>query len=852
MRPFLPVRSCFYLLPVLFILLSGTGATAQTTLATGDISFTGYNSNNSGTAVNNFSFIILRPGGITANTVISFTDCGYNSLTGKLQTSTGDGVISWQATADLAQFTEVNLKAAANGTTMETVSAGYVGSITGTFILSPAGDQVIAYQGTFAAPTFIAGIHMNFEPLTGTSPRSDSLNWDNLRASGGVSFNENRSAFPPGMSYNASFFGPATPSYTEYDNAVFKCPADSVASVATFKTSFFITQSWDQRDLTTYPLPASCNLVFKRNPTITQPTNKVVCPGANTSFGIITDNAGAYQWQVNDGNGFTDISNGGIYSGATTKQVNLTGVTAAMNGYQYRCLVVSASDNTVALLTNAATLTTNAQTWQGNTSNAWNNSANWTCSSVPTALNTITIPSGRPNQPAIPSGAVSVNTITINSGASVTIAAGATLDIKGNFTNNGTLTANGTVSFSGTNQTIPAGTFNNLVIDGGGTKTITGNVIVNGVLTLTNGYVQLNNNSLGISAGGSITGGSNTSFIVTGGTGTLNQDNVGNGGKPSVVFPVGSTASSSAYNPVTIANAGTPDQFRVRVTDGINTAYDAGEFTVGNPLTVGNVNKTWLIAEAIPGGSDATLTFQWSASDEQPGFMRNDAYVGHYTGGQWTTGPLNQVSSGADPYTLSLSNVTSFSPFGVGSQGSILPLELLSFSGKLIDHSGFLQWTTAHEQALLKFIIERSRDGITYAGIGEVAAVNGPDQYSYSFTDKTVTGNQYYRLKCVDIDGHFIYSRILLLVAGDFGSRDLSFHPNPVKDMGTLHLELSVTKRVDFRLVDAFGTVIRRWQKLIQSGSTDEPVKLGGLPAGTYYLVLNAEGTTKRIRIVKM
>src|SRR4051812_17139986 len=102
-------RQRFHLLFVVIILMSCIGTTGQTTLTTGDISFTGYNSNNSGIAANNFSFIILRPGGIAASTFINFTDCGYNSITAKLQASAGDGVISWHANADLAQFTEVNI-----------------------------------------------------------------------------------------------------------------------------------------------------------------------------------------------------------------------------------------------------------------------------------------------------------------------------------------------------------------------------------------------------------------------------------------------------------------------------------------------------------------------------------------------------------------------------------------------------------------------------------------------------------------------------------------------------------------------------------------------------------------------
>jgi uncharacterized repeat protein (TIGR03803 family) len=76
-------------------------------------------------------------------------------------------------------------------------------------------------------------------------------------------------------------------------------------------------------------------------PIITQQaSNSTVCPNGNTSFSINAIGVGiSYQWQVNSGPGFTNITNGGIYSGATTNTLSLTGILQSMNGYQYRCIV---------------------------------------------------------------------------------------------------------------------------------------------------------------------------------------------------------------------------------------------------------------------------------------------------------------------------------------------------------------------------------------------------------------------------------------------------------------------------------------------------------------------------------
>ncbi|MBI4913246.1 MAG: hypothetical protein HY823_10950 [Acidobacteria bacterium] len=91
-------------------------------------------------------------------------------------------------------------------------------------------------------------------------------------------------------------------------------------------------------------------------PAITQqPANATVVAGANTSFTVAASDATSYQWQVNTGSGFSDLANGGVYSGATAATLSITGATQAMNGYQYRAVASGATAPPAT--SNAATLT---------------------------------------------------------------------------------------------------------------------------------------------------------------------------------------------------------------------------------------------------------------------------------------------------------------------------------------------------------------------------------------------------------------------------------------------------------------------------------------------------------------
>lgn len=85
-----------------------------------------------------------------------------------------------------------------------------------------------------------------------------------------------------------------------------------------------------------------------------QPANTNACTGTITTFSVSATGATSFQWQINTGSGFVDITNTAPYSGATTATLTITGVTATMNNYQYRCIIGSCP---TPITSNAATFT---------------------------------------------------------------------------------------------------------------------------------------------------------------------------------------------------------------------------------------------------------------------------------------------------------------------------------------------------------------------------------------------------------------------------------------------------------------------------------------------------------------
>ena len=216
----------------------------------------------------------------------------------------------------------------------------------------------------------------------------------------------------------------------------------------------------------------------------------------------------------------------------------------------------------------------------------------------------------------------------VNSTGELVLNAGTHLVITGDvdIINNGTITINGTLSFTGdmteeSGSTTTWGGNSNLQITGGGTQNLVGinsidsltisnnsqavlaqNISITSNLTLSSGKVSIGNFNLTIGNSASISGASSSNYIVTGGSGSLIREVGGS----SVSFPVG---TSSGYNPISLSNSGTTDDFSVSVSD--NVLQDGSS---GSTISSRVVDRTWNISEGLAGSSNLSASFQWSGT----------------------------------------------------------------------------------------------------------------------------------------------------------------------------------------------------------------------------------------------
>jgi hypothetical protein len=179
-------------------------------------------------------------------------------------------------------------------------------------------------------------------------------------------------------------------------------------------------------------------------------------------------------------------------------------------------------------------------------------------------------------------------------------------------------------------------------------------------------------------------------------------------------------------------------------------------------------------------------------------------------------------------------------PSGCPYLSPIVPVTLISFTGKLnSDKTITLQWKVAAQQDIQEYMVEESTDGSTYRQLGSVAAGTGNTD-TYSYTDMQVaTGNNYYRLKTVELSGKIAYSNVIVinLKAGII----VSLYPNPVTDKLTIQ-QFGTIQNKTAVLLDGQGKTLQQ----IKLTNLQQDVSIKGYPAGVY-IVKMEDGTVFKI-----
>jgi uncharacterized repeat protein (TIGR01451 family) len=289
-------------------------------------------------------------------------------------------------------------------------------------------------------------------------------------------------------------------------------------------------------------------------------------------------------------------------------------------------------------------------------------------------------------------------------------------------------------------------------------------------------------------------------------------------------------------------NTGTDTAFSVIVRDTLDNKLNWSTFemvTASHPYTVSITNQNkieWTFSNInLPDSNiNEPLSHGYLSYRVKP---KSTAVVGDV---------INNLASIYFDYNLPVATNNALTL--VQDNFSALPIQLLNFTGQLNNNTVQLQWKISDAKNFEKFEIERSLDGRNYGRIQTVAFANSITSYhSQDNISILQSGQIFYRLKLVDADGKFSYSKVIVFNLNTTQSNFIVY-PNPVRTELFVSLSTGKKQNLNIKILDASGRTILNQQKEIQKGNNVFPVNISKLTGGSYLLQIIFDGESKASR----
>jgi hypothetical protein len=175
-----------------------------------------------------------------------------------------------------------------------------------------------------------------------------------------------------------------------------------------------------------------------------------------------------------------------------------------------------------------------------------------------------------------------------------------------------------------------------------------------------------------------------------------------------------------------------------------------------------------------------------------------------------------------------------------------LPITLISFDAHVQHCQAYLDWKVTDAVNFNKFVIERSSDGRNFTDLAQVTYANGIGEYVY--VDKSIDkGTSFYRLRLIDIDGKYQYSKVISVQSG---CDDMSIEVYPTVTKGIVLVNLpSSYEGAKIEVFTSLGQLLH----LPTSGNTGNAglynIQFNGLAQGQYLLKISKDSEIRTFKV---
>lgn len=174
---------------------------------------------------------------------------------------------------------------------------------------------------------------------------------------------------------------------------------------------------------------------------------------------------------------------------------------------------------------------------------------------------------------------------------------------------------------------------------------------------------------------------------------------------------------------------------------------------------------------------------------------------------------------------------------------SPLPVTLIRFDGVRQAENALLNWASSSEENLESYYVESSTDGLNYAEVGAILANGNSRQLlNYRYTHERAfesTLIRYYRLKMLDKDGSYRYSKSIQLNRDETREFAVNVYPNPFSNQ--VYIQGLMQGVYYLELIDLAGKVHWREKRTIGQEGLSQLDFPKGLKKGIYALEVKGD-----------
>jgi hypothetical protein len=282
-----------------------------------------------------------------------------------------------------------------------------------------------------------------------------------------------------------------------------------------------------------------------------------------------------------------------------------------------------------------------------------------------------------------------------------------------------------------------------------------------------------------------------------------------------------------------------------------NTTIKRGMALQSNDLLSNPISRYYDITST--GGGIRDIIFHYNEADLKGDEENLSVFKSEDVGLTWTklSGTRNTTDN-----TVLVTGLTSFSRFTLADEGSPLPVELQSLKATVNGNMVEITWQTITEINCYGFEIERKQDNLEmWNNIGFVAGHGNCNSIkNYLFLDKTVTSGKYfYRLKQLDIDGKYTYSRVIEIDIKNIPTKyELAQnYPNPFNPSTTIKFTIPQKEFVTLKIYDILGKEVTALiNEEMNAGNHTKIWEAKNLSSGVYFYKLNAGKFTETKKMI--